>query len=87
MIVNIISVKMTLSIFVVCFLFPRISVFHVHIEYFAKRLSFSGYDVQYRYNVLKTACEMFNKMKLEFNINDKFFQNLIDNGWQEKVTG
>ena len=49
-----------------------------HLEYFAKRLSFSGYDVQYRYNVLKTACEKFNKMKLEFNINEKFFQNLIE---------
>ena len=48
------------------------------LEYFAKRLSFSGYDVQYRYNVLKTACEKFNKMKLEFNINGKFFQNLIE---------
>ena len=48
-----------------------------HLEYFAKRLAFSGYDIQYRYNVIKTANEKFNKMKSEFSIDGKFFQNLI----------
>ena len=48
-----------------------------YLEYFVQRFSFSGYDLQYRYNIIKTAMKKFNKMKREFNDDGKLFQNLI----------
>ena len=48
-----------------------------HLEYFVKRLIFSGYNHQFRFNVIKAAITKYEKMKQKYNYNEKFFQNLI----------
>ena len=48
-----------------------------HLEYFTKRLQYSGYDLQYRYDVIKTALIRYEKLKIEYNSDGKFFKNLI----------
>ena len=55
-----------------------------HLEYFIKRLQFSGYDHMSRYKIIQTALKRYEKLKTENNINGKFFDNLVKNRSEKK---
>ena len=48
-----------------------------HLEYFVMRLQFSGYDHKYRYEVIEAALKRYERLMIEYDIDGKFFQNLI----------
>ena len=58
-----------------------------HLEYFAKRLQFSGYDHKYRYEVIETALKKYEKLKLEQNTDCKFFTNILKKRSERKKEG
>ena len=55
-----------------------------HLEYFIKRLQFSGYDHMSRYKIIQTALKRYEKLKTENNTNGKFFDNLVKNRSEKK---
>ena len=49
----------------------------LHLEYFVKRLQFSGYDHKYRFKVIEASLEKYENLQIEHNRDGKFFQNII----------